>query len=159
MEHCFKIAEDFEYLGDLNVLLLEFLCSELGIRTEIISSRDLKARGTPTERLVNICREVGANRYVSGPAAKSYINEAEFAKAGIGLEWMDYSNYPCYSQLHGTFDHHVTVLDLLLNTGPDACRFFGRGFTSTTVRRSPSSLSEKRLLRPVVPVPLIADVS
>jgi hypothetical protein len=158
LEHCFQIAENFEYLGDLNVLLLEFLCGELGIRTEIISSRDLKARGARNERLVNICQEVGANRYVSGPAAKSYIDEAEFARAGIDLEWMDYSNYPRYSQLHGTFDHHVTVLDLILNTGPDACRFFGRGPTSTTVHRSAGILSSKLLHRPVVPVRLIADV-
>ena len=120
LEACFKLAGSLENLSAVNVLFIKTLCEELGIRTEIIWSRDLKARGTPTERLVNICREIGANIYLSGPSAKAYIDEAEFTKSSIGLEWMDYSGYARYSQLHGPFAHGVTILDLILNEGSDA---------------------------------------
>jgi hypothetical protein len=123
LERCFKIAGNLENLSAVNVLFLKTLCEELGIRTEIVSSRDLEARGTPTERLVNICREIGANIYLSGPSAKAYIEQEEFAKSAIGLEWMDYSRYPRYSQLHGPFAHGVSILDLILNEGPDARTF------------------------------------
>jgi hypothetical protein len=123
LEHCFKIAGSLENLSAVNVLFLKSLCEGLGIRTEIISSRDLMARGAPTERLVNICREIGANIYLSGPSAKAYIDEEAFAKSAVRLEWMDYSRYPHYSQLHGPFAHGVTVLDLILNEGPDAPAF------------------------------------
>lgn len=123
LEHCFKTAGTLENLSAVNVLFLKTLCEELGIRTEILSSRDLKARGAPTERLVNICREIGANIYLSGPSAKAYIEEEKFARFEVGLEWMDYSRYPRYSQLHGPFAHGVTVLDLILNQGPDAPTF------------------------------------
>jgi hypothetical protein len=123
LEHCFTIAGSLENLSAVNVLFLRVLCEKLGIRTRIISSRDLKARGSPTERLVNICREIGANIYLSGPSAKAYIDEGVFAKSAVGLEWMDYSSYARYSQLHGPFAHGVTILDLILNEGPEAWTF------------------------------------
>jgi hypothetical protein len=43
---------------------------------------------------------------------------------------MDYSGYPQYPQLHGSFEHGVSIVDLLFNAGPDAWRFmksFGAG--------------------------------
>jgi hypothetical protein len=123
LEACFKLAGSLQNLSAVNVLFIKTLCEELGIHTEIIRSRDLAARGTPTERLVNICREIGANIYLSGPSAKAYIDEAEFAKSAIGLEWMDYSGYARYSQLHGPFAHGVTIVDLILNQGPRAWTF------------------------------------
>lgn len=123
LEDCFRTAGRLQTLSAVNVLFLKFLCAELGIGTEIISSRDLKAQGTRTERLANICREVGATTYLSGPSAKAYLKDAEFEKAGVALEWMDYSGYPHYSQLHGPFVHGVTILDLILNEGPRARRF------------------------------------
>ncbi|MEA2942645.1 MAG: hypothetical protein QOD09_3174 [Bradyrhizobium sp.] len=141
LEACFKRAGSLDNLSAVNVLFIKTLCEELGIRTEIVWSRDLEARGTPTERLVNICREIGANIYLSGPSAKAYIDEAEFTKSSVGLEWMDYSRYARYSQLHGPFAHGVTVLDLILNEGPDA-----RTFLKSEVQRSPIS---RRSLTPV----------
>jgi WbqC-like protein family len=137
LERCFKIAGGLDTLSAVNVHLLKFICRELGIDTEIVSSRDLKARGTPTERLANICREVGANIYLSGPSAKAYLDEEEFAKSGIALEWMDYSSYPHYAQLHGPFAHGVTILDLILNEGPAA-----RSFLKARVRPLPRSRSD-----------------
>ena len=120
-------------------MFIKTLCEELGIRTQIIWSRDCKARGTPTERLVNICREIGANVYLSGPSAKSYIDEAEFIKSSVGLEWMDYSSYARYSQLHGPFAHGVTILDLILNEGPDARTFLQSGAPGSLVSQRNSS--------------------
>jgi WbqC-like protein family len=138
LEVSFKAAGGLERLSAVNILFLKFLCEELGIDTEIISSRDLGARGTRTERLANICQEVGANIYLSGPSAKAYIEEERFAKSGIDLEWMDYSNYSHYSQLHGTFAHGVTILDLILNKGPDARAFLkSRVRTPVTPRSNP----------------------
>jgi hypothetical protein len=46
-----------------------------------------------------------------------------FEAAGIRTEWMSYEGYPEYPQLHGAFEHGVTALDLLFNTGPDAPRY------------------------------------
>ena len=51
------------------------------------------------------------------------MDEGLFEEAGIELEYMDYAGYPEYPQLHPPFDHAVTVLDLLFNTGPEAPRY------------------------------------
>ena len=46
--------------------------------------------------------------------------------AGVRLTWMDYHGYPEYPQVFGPFEHGVSVLDLLLNCGPDAPRYLDR---------------------------------
>jgi hypothetical protein len=75
-----------------------------------------------TDRLVDLCRQVGATEYLSGPSAKGYIDEALFQQAGIALRYMDYSGYPEYDQLFPPFDHYVSIIDLILNEGPNAAR-------------------------------------
>ena len=52
-----------------------------------------------------------------------------FRSSNIHVEWIDYSNYPCYPQQFEPFEHSVSVVDLILNTGPEAHRYmksFGR---------------------------------
>jgi WbqC-like protein family len=60
---------------------------------------------------------------VSGPSAASYLEPQQFQDAGIDLVYFDYAGYPPYRQLFPPFDHHVSVLDLILNEGPDARRY------------------------------------
>ena len=67
-----------------------------------------------------LCKTTGATRYVSGPAAREYIEEDLFDQAGIELLFKSYAGYPEYSQLYPPFAHGVTILDLLFNIGPDA---------------------------------------
>jgi hypothetical protein len=62
----------------------------------------------------------GARSYISGPAARSYIDPARFEQAGVELIYKSYEGYPEYPQFFPPFDHAVTILDLLFHTGPDA---------------------------------------
>jgi hypothetical protein len=79
--------------------------------------------GKKTERLIQILQRVGASRYVSGPAARDYIQAEAFREAGIILEYMQY-DYPEYPQLYPPYDPHVCVLDLLFMTGKRAVEYF-----------------------------------
>jgi hypothetical protein len=79
-----------------------------------------------TERLVDLCKQVGATEYVSGPSAKGYIDEELFKAEGIELKYIDYSGYAEYDQLFPPFEHRVSVIDLIFNTGPDAPRYMKR---------------------------------
>jgi len=72
---------------------------------------------------VDLCRQMGASEYISGPSAKNYIDENAFAEQGIKVSWFDYSGYPEYSQLWGEFVHGVSILDLLFNCGKDAPKY------------------------------------
>lgn len=123
VEAAYRAAGALDRLSAVNRLLLERLCALAGIATPMVWSRDLGGSGRRTERLVDLCRAAGADRYLSGPSARSYIEPGQFAEAGIALEWMDYAGYPAYPQAHGAFIHEVSMLDLLFNTGPDAPRF------------------------------------
>lgn len=114
---------EYSHLSDLNQTLIEAVCQYLAIGTQISNSWDYELHEGRTERLVHLCRQAGATHYVSGPAARDYVDERLFAEQGIELVWFDYQGYPDYPQLWGEFVHGVTVLDLLFNCGPQAHRY------------------------------------
>ena len=96
----------------------------LGIGTRLTWVMDYPPlEGNPTQRLVQLCQAAGATHYLSGPAAKNYLDEEEFQRAGIMLEYMDYSGYPEYPQLYPPFTHNVSILDLIFSCGPDAANY------------------------------------
>lgn len=107
-------------LSALNRDLLELLCGYLGIRTRLRDSGEFALADGKSERLADLCRQLGATEYVSGPAARDYLDETAFTALGIGVRWFDYSGYPAYPQLWGEFQHGVTILDLLFNCGREA---------------------------------------
>ena len=114
------IGQSYTHLSQLNRCFIEAICSYLCIKTLITNSWDYALTDGKTERLASLCEQAGATEYVSGPAAKDYIEESVFSKAGIKLTWFDYACYPEYPQLWGDFTHGVTILDLLFNCGKDA---------------------------------------
>jgi len=110
-------------ISRVNHLFLTAICDVLGIHTRISWSSDYELVEGKTKRLVELCRQLDGEEYISGPAAKDYIQDELFAAAGIKLTYIDYSGYPEYRQLHGPFEHGVSVIDLILNEGPDAPRY------------------------------------
>ncbi len=119
-----------EYLSRINLRFIEAICRLLGIATRITASMDYELVDGRTERLVGLCQSAGAGHYLSGPSARDYMDESLFSRAGITVSYMDYSGYPPYTQLHGQFEHAVTVLDLIFNEGHESRRFmkgFGNG--------------------------------
>jgi hypothetical protein len=109
-----------EFLSRINHRFLTMICGLLDIRTKISRSADYILGEGRTQRLVSLCRQAGATEYLSGPAAKDYLQPELFAAAGIGLRYVDYRGYPEYPQLYPPFEHEVSIVDLLFNTGPDA---------------------------------------
>jgi hypothetical protein len=112
--------ESYRNLSQLNRRFIEMIARYIGIDTKISNSWDYTLVDGKTERLADLCVQAGASEYISGPSAKDYIDESVFAHRGIKLTWFEYSGYPEYPQLWGTFEHAVTILDLLFNCGRDA---------------------------------------
>lgn len=110
-------------LSAVNEMFLRAICGLLGIRTRITCSMEYCLRGDRIERLVSLCEQSGAGEYLSGPAAKAYLAESALTDKGIAVRWMDYSGYSEYRQLFTPpFIHEVSILDLLLNEGPEGTR-------------------------------------
>ncbi len=117
------IEKTYTHLSLLNRCFIEAICNYLNINTIISNSWDYTLLEGKTERLADLCLQAGGTEYISGPAAKDYIDEAVFTKSGIQLTWFDYSGYPEYPQLWGQFTHGVTILDMLFNCGKDTCKY------------------------------------
>lgn len=114
------LSHDFPRLVDLDIALTREICSWLGLAPEFRRSSELSPEGTKDERLIDIVQKVGGDHYLSGPAARDYIQPERFAEAHIGLAYHDYAGYPAYPQLAEPFDHHVSILDLVFAVGREA---------------------------------------
>lgn len=108
-------------LSELNHYIIRAVSNDiLNLATEFRDSREYVLSGKKLERLLGLVTQSGADSYVSGPAAKEYIDASRFASADIELVWKNYSGYPEYPQRFPPFEHGVSILDLLFNVGPDA---------------------------------------
>jgi hypothetical protein len=113
----YESAAGMERLTKINRLFLGAIGECLGIKTPMLDARTLPSHPDRTLRLLTLCRELGADTYLTGPSARAYLDETQFAAAGVKLEYADYTSYPAYPQLHGPFDHQVSIVDLLANVG------------------------------------------
>jgi hypothetical protein len=114
-------------LWRVNQQLMRAVCAVLGITTPLLRDVDLLAREQlatldPTARLVALAAAAGATRYLSGPAAQSYLDRSRFAARGIAVEWMSYAGLQRYQQLWGEFESSVSIVDPLLTLGPAKAR-------------------------------------
>lgn len=111
---------DEEYLSQINYRFIIAINEILEIKTKIRYSSEFELADGQTEKLLTICKQCGADTYLSGPAAKDYFDEGLAKQENIKVEWMDYSGYAEYNQLFPPFEHGVSVLDLLFNEGVHA---------------------------------------
>jgi hypothetical protein len=125
------------HLSRINFRFLQGISDMLGIRTRITWSMDYELVGTRSERLVHLCSQAGASEYLTGPTARTYLDESLFLERGISVRWMDYTGYPEYGQLFTPpFIHEVSIIDLILNQGPEGAREFMLSFGSATADRT-----------------------
>lgn len=110
----------FDSISELNIHAIKLICKILDINVKYFNSNDLNITGNKDDKIIKICNKIGAEAYLSGPAAKSYIDENKFEDAGIQLEYKDYLGYPEYSQIWGDFDHFVSIIDVIFNCGEES---------------------------------------
>ena len=111
------IDQQWKKLSILNRFLIEKISQLLGINTIFKDSKDFNLEGDRVERLINLLKQSGATTYISGPAAKDYLDGYEnlFAENNIRLQYKDYSGYPQYQQMSQPFENYVSIVDLLAN--------------------------------------------
>jgi hypothetical protein len=120
IEALYAQVQHEKMLSRINYVLLQEICAWLGIQTRITWSSDYDSQEGRLERVLSLCVSAGATEYISGPSAKSYMDDEAFAQQNIRVTYMDYAGYAEYPQVHPPFEHGVSILDLLLNAGDDA---------------------------------------
>lgn len=113
-------------LSELNISLCRRILTLLEIDTPTLLSAELGCDGIKDERLIRIVQRLNGDRYLSGPAAKAYLQPLLWAEAGIELAFKDYGGYPEYPQIAEPFDPAVSIIDLLAMTGARARDYVGK---------------------------------
>lgn len=106
----------WEYLIDIDLELIRFLSWELGIRTPLLRSSKLNIKTEANQRVIDICKKVGADILYDSHGALDFIEHRRFEEEKITVLFQDYS-HPVYKQVFEPFVSHMSVLDLILNYG------------------------------------------
>ena len=120
------------HIARLNELFFRDACTVLGIETRILRASDLPVTATgKARRLVELCKAVGADTYVSAAGSAVYLEKKEareiFSEAGLDIRYQGYQ-HPVYPQINGPFLSHMSILDVLANAGPqEAMEYVRKG--------------------------------
>jgi hypothetical protein len=113
------INRPWTHVVDLDIAVAAVMAAWLKLEPNIVRASALGVGGTQSERLLNLCMHFGATTYLSGSAARDYLDTAPFAAHGVGVVWQDYQ-HPVYPQQHAPFVPYLSAIDLLLNCGDDS---------------------------------------
>jgi hypothetical protein len=108
-------------LIDLNLELARTLAAALGVSTPCVrsSAYELDFDGK-SDRVLKLCLQLEADRLYDGQAARNFIDVDAFGTQGIDVRFQDYQ-HPVYAQgAERTFTSHLSVIDLIANTGSEA---------------------------------------
>lgn len=117
------------FLGELNGKMLEVFLSILNIKTPVVRSTALGAEGKGSEKLLNICKAVGADAYLTGEKAlEEYLDLQSFKENGIEV-WVQRWECPVYPQRFPQigFIPDLAIVDLLFNCGEKSVEILKKG--------------------------------
>ncbi len=115
-------TKDWELLSEFNIGLLERLREFLNLHDKpAIPASSMVLRDDPTERLIDICKAVGADTYLAGQDGRTYMDLERFRANGITLITQEFK-HPVYPQLYDEFQSHMSIVDLLFNCGPESIK-------------------------------------
>lgn len=105
---------------ELTCAFIDLLLRLLGIPRPFERTSTLGVAGEATGLVLAMCRAAGAEAYLSGVHGRDYLDAEEFRRAGIRLEFQEFTcpEYPqCWP---GPFVPDLSVIDLLFNCGPES---------------------------------------
>jgi hypothetical protein len=111
------LKKQHAFLTDLNLELLKYFLSCLGIDRTITKASDYDLVGAKSDLVLDMCKKLGAKKYIFGSQGKNYADVESFQENNIEVGFQEY-NHPEYNQLHGDFVPFLSVIDLLFNEGP-----------------------------------------
>lgn len=117
----------WEFLSELNINIINILLKILGIGgKKIFIASQLDTKGTKTQRLVELCKAVGADIYLSGKDGAKYMDQEVFKENGIEVIFQDYQPQT-YEQLFNEFQPNMSVVDLIFNCGNESPEIIRKG--------------------------------
>jgi len=118
-------SRHWDKLVDLNIHMIKGINGLLGIQKNISLSSQLGVQSAKTQRIIDICRALKADTYLSGQGGKDYLEEKLIASAGLKLIYQDF-RHPEYAQCYGGFLPYMSMVDMLFNCGKDTLAILER---------------------------------
>jgi hypothetical protein len=112
-------SSDMEKIADLNLQIIRYLLDQLHIETKLVLLSELGIETGGDRLLIELCEELGADRFLTQKGVKKYLDESLFQDTGIELAYFKPPS-PIYPQLWGSFIPNLSGFDLLFNCGPKA---------------------------------------
>ena len=110
-----KICNLSLYLA--TVLLAILIPCSLSNKTIFSSELEISEKGS--NRILNICKILKADEYISGINGKNYLNIDDFKQNHINVTFQNYE-HPLYHQVFEPFIPKMGAIDLLFNEGDNA---------------------------------------
>lgn len=115
------LSQKWEKLVDLNFEFITYFMRKLEIATPTIKSSELKIDKVGSDRLLEICKKMDSDTYLSGELGTNYLNENIFSKNNIDIIYEKFI-HPTYKQIHGEFLPFMSIIDILFNEGENAAK-------------------------------------
>lgn len=109
-------GENNRLLIALNLNIIRFFCNTLAFKTELYLQSELGITGKGTELIINICKHLQADTYVTFSIVEKHLDVDLMNESGIQIEFSNF-HPPVYPQLWGGFIYNLSTLDMLLNCG------------------------------------------
>ncbi len=118
--------QQWSFLADFNIEIIEFCKSYLGIQTPLMRSSKLGCKGKATELIADICRKTSSDAYLHGKHARDYVDFSLLARHDIKSKIQDFTCIS-YPQRAKPFLPNLAVLDLMFNCGPKSLEILMNG--------------------------------
>tara|TARA_B100000700_G_scaffold101787_1_gene114713 strand:+ start:1902 stop:2582 length:681 start_codon:yes stop_codon:yes gene_type:complete len=133
LHHCYKKTKFFkivmdlieteffknhEYLNDLNQALIQTIASKMGIKCEFVSSYRLNVKGKKSDLILNLCKKINAEEYITGTGSKGYLEEEKFKQNKIQVNYIKLNDVRYFQEnSKKKFIKDLSILDYLFNVG------------------------------------------
>ena len=110
---------EWQYLTDLNFYILKLMLEILKIKVNIFKLSDLGVSGKKSDLVLNVCKKLGAKKFIFGEQGRNYADLESFKVNNIDVLFQEYK-HPIYTQQGYNFISHLSVIDLIFNCGSNA---------------------------------------
>lgn len=124
----------YENLIDFNMEIILFLMKKFNIKTKILFSSELEITKKGSERILDICKSLNAEEYISGIGGKNYLKVDDFKKNNIKIKFQKFK-HPIYNQIFKSFIPNLASIDLLFNEGENSINIINQTHNEINERK------------------------
>ncbi len=114
LEHV--LSARFDHILDLDMEIIGYILNFLDIDTRVIMMSQLNVSGKGQQLVIDICKAVGAARYLVQSSALAYYDRHRFETAGIELVPLKIPDF-IYPQMWADFIANLSILDMMFTIG------------------------------------------